>query len=183
MPSSITLMEGLPADSRDFAASSLSAQFIRIPLRFGSRSARVIDRNFSVAFARCTPFGQCAPPVSILESILRQSMPRKSLPGKSLLGLSRRSFLGGSAALAASPALAPAFGAAGPASADVDVVIIGAGAAGIAAARKHRRRRPPLYPDRSDRSHRRPLHHRHQDLRRALSTAARTGSTCPTATR
>jgi monoamine oxidase len=46
--------------------------------------------------------------------------------------LSRRSFLAASAALAARPAL----GAAVPASAGIDVVIVGAGAAGIAAARR-----------------------------------------------
>ncbi len=45
--------------------------------------------------------------------------------------LSRRSFLAGSAALAASPALGAV-----PASGDVDIVIVGAGAAGIAAARR-----------------------------------------------
>ncbi len=52
-------------------------------------------------------------------------MPRKPLQ------LSRRSFLAASAALAARPALGAA-----PAAAATDVVIIGAGAAGIAAARK-----------------------------------------------
>ena len=46
--------------------------------------------------------------------------------------LSRRSFLAASAALAARPAVA----AAAPAAAEVDVVIVGAGAAGIAAARR-----------------------------------------------
>ena len=45
--------------------------------------------------------------------------------------LSRRSFLAAGAALLAKPALG-----AGPAAGDVDVVIIGAGAAGIAAARR-----------------------------------------------
>lgn len=45
--------------------------------------------------------------------------------------ISRRSFLAGSAALAAAPALGAV-----PASGEVDVVIIGAGAAGIAAARR-----------------------------------------------
>ncbi len=45
--------------------------------------------------------------------------------------LSRRSFLAASAALAAAPALGAV-----PASGDVDVVIVGAGAAGIAAARR-----------------------------------------------
>ncbi|MEI7806087.1 MAG: NAD(P)/FAD-dependent oxidoreductase [Hyphomicrobiales bacterium] len=48
---------------------------------------------------------------------------------------SRRSFLAASAALAAAPALGPVFGAV-PAFGDVDVAIVGAGAAGIAAARR-----------------------------------------------
>src|SRR5580698_11214626 len=46
--------------------------------------------------------------------------------------LSRRSFLAASAALAARPAI----GAAAPSSTATDVVIVGAGAAGIAAARR-----------------------------------------------
>ena len=46
--------------------------------------------------------------------------------------LSRRSFLAASAALAARPAI----GATAPTSGDIDVVIVGAGAAGIAAARR-----------------------------------------------
>jgi monoamine oxidase len=54
--------------------------------------------------------------------------------------LSRRSFLAASAALAANPALGPAigpaFGATAPATGPIDVVIVGAGAAGIAAARR-----------------------------------------------
>src|SRR5215470_1974294 len=50
--------------------------------------------------------------------------------------LSRRSLLAASAALAARPALGPAFGAITPSSGPLDVVIIGAGAAGIAAARR-----------------------------------------------
>lgn len=62
----------------------------------------------------------CETHVNILET-----MPRKPQQ------LSRRSFLAASAALAA----CPAFGAA-PAAAATDVVIVGAGAAGIAAARK-----------------------------------------------
>src|SRR5580700_7473685 len=45
--------------------------------------------------------------------------------------LTRRSFLAGSAALAARPSLAAA-----PASGEVDIVVVGAGAAGIAAARR-----------------------------------------------
>jgi NADPH-dependent 2,4-dienoyl-CoA reductase/sulfur reductase-like enzyme len=53
--------------------------------------------------------------------------------------ISRRSFLAGSAAFAAVPAFDPAqnaaFGAV-PVSGEVDVVIVGAGAAGIAAARR-----------------------------------------------
>src|SRR5208282_6669687 len=53
---------------------------------------------------------------------IRKTMPR----------LSRRSFLAASAALVARPALA----ATAPSSAGIDVVIVGAGAAGIAAARR-----------------------------------------------
>ena len=51
-------------------------------------------------------------------------------------GLSRRSLLAAAAALAARPALRPAFAATAPSSAPPDVVIVGAGAAGIAAARR-----------------------------------------------
>lgn len=53
--------------------------------------------------------------------------------GKALetMTLSRRGFVGGAAALAASPALAQV-----PSSGNVDVVVVGAGAAGIAAARR-----------------------------------------------
>jgi monoamine oxidase len=56
----------------------------------------------------------------------------ETMSPKSLFGLSRRSFLAASAAYAARPA----FAATAPSSGPVDVVIIGAGAAGIAAARK-----------------------------------------------
>lgn len=58
-------------------------------------------------------------------------MPRKVLPK-----FSRRSFLAAAAAFAAAPASGPAFGATAPASGALDVIIVGAGAAGIAAARK-----------------------------------------------
>ena len=51
------------------------------------------------------------------------------------MSLDRRIFLAGSAALASAPALGAV-----SASGEVDVAIIGAGAAGIAAARKSRRR-------------------------------------------
>src|SRR4029077_18067970 len=50
--------------------------------------------------------------------------------------LSRRSLLAASAALAARPALAPALAAVTPSGGPLDVVIIVAGAAGIAAARR-----------------------------------------------
>ena len=53
------------------------------------------------------------------------------MPGKPLQ-LSRRSFLAASAALAARPAIA----ATAPSSGPIEVVIVGAGAAGIAAARR-----------------------------------------------
>jgi monoamine oxidase len=68
-------------------------------------------------FARRAAFGQSPASCKHLET-----MPR----------LSRRSFLAASAALAARPA----FGATAPAAAGIDVVIVGAGAAGIAAARR-----------------------------------------------
>src|SRR5580698_8131716 len=50
--------------------------------------------------------------------------------------LSRRSFLAAATALAARPAMSPAIAATPPTSGPLDVVIVGAGAAGIAAARK-----------------------------------------------
>ncbi len=65
---------------------------------------------------------------------------------------------------AARPARAATAAASGP----VEVVIVGAGAAGIAAARQDRRRRPAVHRDRSNRPCRRTLHHRHQNLRRAV---------------
>ena len=58
-------------------------------------------------------------------------MPRRSSPR-----LSRRFFLAAAAALAARPVFSPALAATSPPSGPLDVVIIGAGAAGIAAARK-----------------------------------------------
>jgi monoamine oxidase len=60
-----------------------------------------------------------------------ETMPHKTKPR-----LSRRSFLAASAAFAAKPALVPAYGATAPSSSQADVVIVGAGAAGIAAARR-----------------------------------------------
>ena len=50
--------------------------------------------------------------------------------------LSRRSFLAAATALAARPAISPAMAATPPSTGALDVVIVGAGAAGIAAARK-----------------------------------------------
>src|ERR1700692_987175 len=78
----------------------------------------------------------CGALLSILESISSQTMPRSSSPRSSMPRLSRRSFLAASAALAPRPAPGPAFAATPPSSGSLDVVIIGAGAAGIAAARK-----------------------------------------------
>jgi monoamine oxidase len=72
------------------------------------------------AFARRTAFGQGAADHRHLKTMLR---------------LSRRSFLAASAASAAL-ATRPSFGAIAPALPSIDVVIVGAGAAGIAAARK-----------------------------------------------
>ncbi len=71
----------------------------------------------TIAFARAAPFGQSGATRKHLET-----MPR----------LSRRAFLAASAAFAAGPAT----GARASASGGVDVVIVGAGAAGIAAARR-----------------------------------------------
>ena len=68
-------------------------------------------------FARHAAFGHSA------------AAPRKN--SDTMSTLSRRSFLAASAALAAAPALGAV-----PASGDVDVAIVGAGAAGIAAARR-----------------------------------------------
>ena len=88
--------------------------------------------------------------------------------------LSRRSFLAASAALAARPA-AGAVSASG----EVDVVIVGAGAAGIAAARRIAAAKRKLRGDRSGRSRRRPLHHRYDALSACPTTAAPTGSDLP----
>ena len=87
-------------------------------------------------------------------------MPRKA-PAK----ISRRSFLATAAALAARPAAAAT---PQPASAAVDVIIVGAGSAGIAAARRIAAAGRRYVLRRGVRSYRRPLHHRHQDLRRAV---------------
>ncbi|MGA2943040.1 MAG: NAD(P)/FAD-dependent oxidoreductase [Xanthobacteraceae bacterium] len=70
-----------------------------------------------MAFAKALFFGQSAP-----HKHLPETMPR----------LSRRSFLAAATAFAARPAIA----ATSPAAPPLDVVIVGAGAAGIAAARK-----------------------------------------------
>jgi monoamine oxidase len=81
------------------------------------QAAGIVEEISTMAFARRTRFGQTAVRRKYLET-----MPR----------LSRRSFLAASAALAARPAA----GATAPASPAIDVVIVGAGAAGIAAARR-----------------------------------------------
>src|ERR1700730_9864135 len=77
-----------------------------------------------MAFAPDAFIGQCA-----AQQKHSETMPRKSSPG-----LSRRSFLAASAALAARPAYSAT--ATPTASGSFDVAIVGAGAAGIAAARK-----------------------------------------------
>ncbi|MGA2891305.1 MAG: FAD-dependent oxidoreductase [Xanthobacteraceae bacterium] len=79
-----------------------------------------------MAFACGAPLVQAG-----FDSKQLETMPRKAVPR-----LSRRLFLAASAALAARPAFGPAAGATAPASGPIDVVIIGAGAAGIAATRK-----------------------------------------------
>jgi monoamine oxidase len=73
----------------------------------------------------------CDASLSVLESISPQTMSRRSVAK-----LSRRFFLAAAAALAARPVFGPAIAATAPPSGPLDVVIIGAGAAGIAAARK-----------------------------------------------
>ena len=78
--------------------------------------------------------------------------------------LSRRRFVAASAASAAGVA-APAWGATGP---DAEIVVIGAGAAGIAAARRVATTKARLIVLEASRPHRRPLLHRDDDLRRAL---------------
>jgi hypothetical protein len=103
---------------RDFAASLLllrSLSAVRCDLVHSAAPA--IDLALSMAFARRTPFVQ-------------SGWTRKQ--SETMAQLNRRSFLAASAALAASPAL----GVAAPASSPFETVIVGAGAAGIAAARK-----------------------------------------------
>src|SRR5580704_18937150 len=102
-----------------FSASFRCPQIIRSPLRFGSRrSSHKRLKRLLVMHGS----GNVRRPVSVLET-----MPRKSTPP-----LSRRSFLAAAAGFAAAPAIA----ATAPATGSLDVVIVGAGAAGIAAARR-----------------------------------------------
>ena len=76
--------------------------------------------------------------------------------------LNRRSFLAGAAMLASAPTMASAQGAG-----DVDIVVIGAGAAGIAAARRVlAAKRSVVVIEASDRT-RRALRHRHAAVRRS----------------
>ena len=76
---------------------------------------------------------------------------------------SRRSFLAGSAALIAAPALAQT-----PDLQDVDVAIVGAGAAGIAAARRLLAAKRSVVGVRGLQPRRRALRHRQELLRRAV---------------
>jgi monoamine oxidase len=104
-------------------ASHFCREFNQRRLRFRShpfgtdRKVSNLEGSSTVMFAPCACFGQSA-----CASKHPETMPR----------LSRRSFLTASAALATRPA----FGAGTAATAPIDVVIIGAGAAGIAAARR-----------------------------------------------
>src|SRR6185436_9404125 len=66
---------------------------------------------------------------------VRYSFPISSSPGNHDMTMTRRGFLKASAALAATPAFYGHAGAA-PLPREVDIVVIGAGAAGIAAARR-----------------------------------------------
>ena len=82
---------------------------------------------------------------------------------QTMTSFSRRSFLAGTGAVLAAPALgAPA------ASGETETIIVGAGAAGIAAARRLAAAGRRYRAGRGRRSRRRALHHRHQDLRRAV---------------
>jgi monoamine oxidase len=114
---SSNLLTGPPDFSARYAASLYRDEFIRSLLQFGSRDVR---RLLKLKPDVCLRHAVRA----ISRQIDKQSetMPR----------LSRRSFVAASAALLARPApAAPAASAA-----EYDVVIVGAGAAGIAAARR-----------------------------------------------
>src|SRR5450830_1313417 len=98
-------------------ARSIAAKFNQDSLQFGSLPARRSYDPLAIKFAAPGAFGQSGgDTVNHSDTMSR---------------LSRRSFLAAGAALLAKPALG-----AGPAASDVDVVIIGAGASGIAAARR-----------------------------------------------
>jgi monoamine oxidase len=99
------------------SAPRVAVRFNENSLQFGSLAARAGNGILAMKFAAPRGFGQSGP-AHVNHS---DTMPR----------LSRRSFLAGSTALLAAPALR-----ASAEDADVDVVIVGAGAAGIAAARR-----------------------------------------------
>ena len=81
--------------------------------------------------------------------------------------ITRRDFLSASAAFAAAPLLGGR-GWAAPLPREADIVVIGAGAAGIAAARRIQAANRKVIVLEATRPDRRALHHRHHDLRRAI---------------
>ena len=128
---------------------------MRSPLRFGSRAACAVDRNLSVAFAKVAAFGQSAIPPQASGNHAAQGFCKNQ---PTLLSRHGRSPCGAS-------------GRRGHASAR-------AGRDRRHHCRRrlsrhcrgapHRRRRAALCARRGVRSYRRPLHHRHQDVRRAV---------------
>ncbi len=137
-------------------------------------------------FAMPDAIGQCP---AWARSPIAASISAASI---SMTFLSRRSFLAGSAVMSAAPALAQPPGLnpqpaprqkSTPRPDGVDVVIVGAGAAGIAAARRLVAAGRRFVVLEAAGPHRRALLHRHELLRRAVMTAARTGSTCRTSIR
>ncbi len=97
------------------------ANLMRTHCNLVHRDAERRYQILAMKIAACRAFGQCRG----LSSNHSDTMP----------GISRRSFLAASAALTAVPARNFALGAV-PASGEVDILIVGAGAAGIAAARR-----------------------------------------------
>ncbi len=147
-------LSGLPA-ARGFAASFYCPQFIAQSVAIWFTVVRFIDPNLNRSV--CPPrrsSGNLRRAVSVWK-------PCRAKPAT----LSRRSFLAASAALAARPAGAAARRA---------VVGPVRGRHRRRRRRRHRRRAPArrrrtaLCGDRSDRSYRRPLRHRYQNLRRAV---------------
>ena len=128
---------------------------MRSPLRFGSRAARAVDRNLSVTFAQTPSFGQSTPPSQASGNHAAQGFRKNQPP---ILPRRVRRPCGGSGRR-------------------------GHAAAGGGRGRRHhrrrrrcrhcrsaphRRRRAALCARGGVRPYRRPLHHRCQDVRRAI---------------